>query len=158
MSDGRAVLIVDDDTFWRNHLVKRGREHGWSVTAVGNAPRAVRMIEDGDKMFSIALVDARSGKTVENRHRKGVWSHVDGLDVIRALHEHQPSCIRALTTALEYSNPVFGDERLGLHLYWDKSGEMDDIFKILDKWKVAPSLEGPVVLQADYRSHLERRK
>jgi CheY-like chemotaxis protein len=155
VGDGRAVLIVEDDKYWRNYLVEHCRERGWSVTALTNAPKALRIIKAGEKMFSIALVDARSGKTVEDPET-GSWSHVDGLDVIRALHEYQPFCIRVLDTALEYSYPVFGVEHLGLHLYWDKSGDIDKMFDVLDGWKEAPLLERPVVLQADYRSRREK--
>lgn len=148
----RSVLIVEDDPNWRDVYTEDCEEYGWKCNTVDNLPAALRLIETGDSMFDIAIVD----KGGSNALRGGVdvIKHRDGLTLLRRLKELQPFCIRVLSTGESWSREIFVDPTLGLHIFMDKAYYLenrDGMFRKLNSWHGTPDLEQPVLFTSPSR-------
>lgn len=141
----RSVLIVEDDENWRELYQEECQKRGWRHIAFDNVPQALRLIESSDpRMFDIAIVDKGGSNAL--RGKPDIIAHRDGLTVLRTLKEHQPTCVRMLSTGESWSPELFSDPTLALHIFIDKGfGDLGAAFKTVEGWRVPPALDKPII-------------
>ena len=82
MSEGKKILIVEDNDFVRMQVVSYLREAGYTVTEAVNGAEALRMIEPD---LALIIVDVR-------------MAPVDGFEFIKAVRGRNPTLPLILVT------------------------------------------------------------
>lgn len=117
-NDRKSILIVEDESDWRDIYIDDCTRRGWKITAFDNVSAALHEIESGDHIFDAAIVDKGDNEVV--RRGPEIIGYRDGLTVLRRLKELQPTCIRILATGESWSHSLFTDPSLRLHVFLDK--------------------------------------
>jgi len=127
----RSVIIVDDDLGFAESLAGILRQKGYAACCVDTPERALAALReppDGVAPALVALVDAHL---------------LCGVDVIPRLRAEQTELICVLMTASLDSQTAVAAMRRGAYDYFDKSGDADALFAVLDRCfdRVALQLE-----------------
>lgn len=121
MSDPNAILVVDDEIFFRERLVKAFIKRGLTVYQAGNYDEAIAMIEKHRP--SMAIVDLKMpGKS-------GLEVVQDGL----AINEEMKIVVLTGYGSIATATDAI---RLGAHSYLPKPADVGDILSSLTRESV----------------------
>ena len=116
MSDPNAILVVDDEVFFRERLVKAFIKRGFTVYQAGNYDEAIAMIEKHRPLM--AIVDLKMpGKS-------GLEVVQDGLAINEEMKVVVLTGYGSIATATDAI-------RLGAHSYLPKPADVGDILSSL---------------------------
>jgi len=120
----RSVLIVDDDTDFKESLADILAAKGYAVFAVGAADAAVRELCnscDNDDAVAVALLDVRLGVASS------------GVDLLSRLRDKRPELVCVMMTAELDTQTAIEALRRGAYDYFDKSCEPSALLAVLDR-------------------------
>lgn len=116
-TDGRSVLVVDDEDVFRNRLVLALRERGFDAKGVPTALEAIAAAEL--ETPECALVDLR-------------MPHLSGLHVVRKLHELDATTRIVVLTGYGSIATALDAVRSGAVHYLTKPADIDEIVSAFD--------------------------
>ncbi|MBK8170814.1 MAG: response regulator [Sandaracinaceae bacterium] len=127
MSDGRSVLVVDDENLFRERLVLALCQRGFEAAGVATAEEAIRSAELDTP--ECAVVDLRMPR-------------ISGLHVVRRLHDLDATTRIVVLTGYGSIATALDALRSGAAHYLTKPADIDDIISAFDHTG-APSLQPP---------------
>jgi len=107
-----AILVVEDDADMRAMLTRQLKGEGWSVTALSDGKAAMAAL--ARHAFDVVLTDV-------------VMGEVSGLDVLRAVHAHQPQARVILMTAFGSLESAIEAIRHGAYDYLTKPFKLVEV-------------------------------
>ena len=116
MTDLPRVLIVDDDTNFRQALEVITRDKGFDPIPVPTGKQALEIVAEQD--IQIALIDLK-------------LHSMDGLDVLRGIRERSPHTECILLTAHASRSSAIAAANQGAYSYIEKPFEMDELLLTL---------------------------
>ena len=138
--EDRTLLIVDDDTAFRERLVRAMRERGYD--AVGVADHAAAMQAARDESPELALVDLRlPGES--------------GLTVVRELKRLDPATVVVVLTGYGSIATAVESIRLGAATYLTKPADADQIEAAFDGTQPAAGADVPSLARVEWE-HIQR--
>ena len=109
----QSVLIVEDDEVYRTRLTRAFRDRGFDAREAAAGPEAISIAQQDSP--ELALVDMR------------MPGGLSGLDVVRALHDIDPTTRIVVLTAYGSIATALDAVRLGATHYLTKPVDMDEI-------------------------------
>lgn len=139
-TDGRTLLIIDDDDAFRERLVRAMRDRGYE--AAGVADHLSAMAAAHEESPELALVDLRlPGET--------------GLAVVRDLKQLDPSTIVVVLTGYGSIATAVESIKLGAASYLTKPADADQIVAAFDGVQPAENAEVPSLARVEWE-HIQR--
>lgn len=114
----RSILVVEDDTVYRERLVQALLDRG--LEAIG--------AENGDKGIALARRDSPELAVVDMR-----MPGMSGLEVVRELHAIDPTTRIVVLTAYGSIATAIDAVRLGAVHYLTKPADVDEILQAFDR-------------------------
>jgi two-component system response regulator RegA len=140
MTDARSLLIVDDDTAFRERLVRAMRDRGYEATGVADHPSAIEAARDESP--ELALVDLRlPGQS--------------GLTVVRELKALDPSTIVVVLTGYGSIATAVESIKLGAASYLTKPADADQIVAAFDGVQPNDDAQAPSLARVEWE-HIQR--
>ena len=142
MTDGRSLLIVDDDASFRERLVRAMRDRGYEASGVADHPAAIEAARDDSP--ELALVDLRlPGES--------------GLSVVRDLKALDSSTVVVVLTGYGSIATAVESMKLGAASYLTKPANADQIIAAFEIEPASGDLEFEIPTLAKLeREHIER--
>jgi len=135
-SDRPSILIVDDDEVYRNRLARAFTDRGYDVRTGNDYDTAVAAANEDSP--ELAVVDLKMpGKS--------------GLELVKALHEIDPSTKTVVLTGYGSIATAIDAVRLGATYYLSKPADADDIIGAFARGE-APPLDPPLPDSGDYKA------
>jgi two-component system response regulator RegA len=139
-SDGRTLLIVEDDTPLRDRLVQAMRDRGYEAVGASDRPSAIELARQESP--ELALVDLRlPGES--------------GLSVIRELKELDPSTVVVVLTGYGSIATAVESMKLGAATYLTKPADADRIVAAFDGVQPPDNTDVPSLARVEWE-HLQR--
>ncbi|AKU91304.1 response regulator transcription factor [Vulgatibacter incomptus] len=138
-----SVLVVDDDEIFRNRLARALTERGLEVRTAGDGEEALRLAREESP--EQAIVDLR-------------MPGISGLDVVRGLHEIDPSTRILVLTGYGSIATAVAAVRLGAVDYLAKPADVEQIRAALDGIQAddaAPPGDIPSLARVEWE-HIQR--
>lgn len=140
MTDARSLLIVDDDTAFRERLVRAMRDRGYEATGVSDHPSAIEAARDESP--ELALVDLRlPGES--------------GLAVVRDLKSLDSSTVIVVLTGYGSIATAVESIKLGAASYLTKPADADQIVAAFDGTQPPDEAEAPSLARVEWE-HIQR--
>ncbi|HLV66571.1 MAG TPA: response regulator, partial [Polyangiaceae bacterium] len=117
-TEGRSVLVVDDEDAFRERLVRALRARGFEATGVASAEEAIRLAER--ETPECAVVDLR------------MPGRLSGLHAVRKLHELDPTTRIVVLTGYGSIATALDAVRSGAVHYLTKPADIDEIVAAFD--------------------------
>jgi two-component system response regulator RegA len=131
-----SILIVDDDEVYRNRLARAFTDRGYDVRTGGDYDTALAAATEESP--ELAVVDLKMpGKS--------------GLELVKALHEIDPSTKTVVLTGYGSIATAIDAVRLGATYYLSKPADADDIIGAFARGD-APPLDPPLPDSGDYKA------
>jgi two-component system response regulator RegA len=140
MTEGRSLLIVDDDAAFRDRLVRAMRDRGFEAIGVADHPSAI----DAARVESpeLALVDLRlPGES--------------GLAVVRDLKSLDASTIVVVLTGYGSIATAVESIKLGAASYLTKPADADQIIAAFDGTQPSDDTQAPSLARVEWE-HIQR--
>jgi two-component system response regulator RegA len=140
MTDSRSLLIVDDDTSFRERLVRARRDRGFEATGVPDHAAAI----DAAQVESpeLAVVDLRlPGES--------------GLSVVRDLKALDASTVVVVLTGYGSIATAVESIKLGAASYLTKPADADQIVAAFDGTQPADDAQAPSLARVEWE-HIQR--
>lgn len=138
--EGRTLLIVDDDTAFRERLVRAMRDRGYETTGVPDHPSAVAAARGESP--ELALVDLRlPGES--------------GLTVVRELKRLDPSTVVVVLTGYGSIATAVESIKLGAASYLTKPADADQIEAAFDGTQPTEGADVPSLARVEWE-HIQR--
>jgi two-component system, response regulator RegA len=135
-SDRPSILIVDDDEVYRTRLARAFTDRGYDVRTGGDYDTALAAANEDSP--ELAVVDLKMpGKS--------------GLELVKALHEIDPSTKTVVLTGYGSIATAIDAVRLGATYYLSKPADADDIIGAFARGE-APPLDPPLPDSGDYKA------
>lgn len=138
--DGRTLLVVDDDSAFRERLVRAMRDRGFE--ARGAADHAAAMAAARHDSPELALVDLR-------------LSADSGLTVVRDLKALDPATVIVVLTGYGSIATAVESIKLGAASYLTKPTDADRIIAAFDGTLPAETADTPSLARVEWE-HLQR--
>jgi two-component system response regulator RegA len=139
-TDGRTLLIVDDDAAFRERLVRAMRDRGYEAAGVADHPSAIATAREDSP--ELALVDLRlPGET--------------GLAVVRDLKLLDPSTVVVVLTGYGSIATAVEAVKLGAASYLTKPADADQIVAAFDGVQPADTADVPSLARVEWE-HIQR--
>jgi len=140
MTDGRSLLIVDDDASFRERLVRAMRDRGYEASGVADHPAAIEAARDDSP--ELALVDLRlPGES--------------GLSVVRDLKALDSSTVVVVLTGYGSIATAVESMKLGAASYLTKPANADQIVAAFDGTQPLDEAEAPSLARVEWE-HIQR--
>ena len=140
MTDGRSLLIVDDDTAFRERLVRAMRDRGYEATGVADYSSAIDAAREESP--ELALVDLRlPGES--------------GLSVVRDLKALDSSTVVVVLTGYGSIATAVESMKLGAASYLTKPANADQIVAAFDGTQPADDRQAPSLARVEWE-HIQR--
>ena len=140
MTDGRSLLIVDDDTAFRERLVRAMRDRGYEAAGVADYPSAINAAREESP--ELALVDLRlPGES--------------GLSVVRDLKALDSSTVVVVLTGYGSIATAVESMKLGAASYLTKPANADQIVAAFDGTQPSDEGEAPSLARVEWE-HIQR--
>lgn len=140
MNDMRSLLIVDDDTSFRERLVRAMRDRGYEAIGVADHPAAIDAAREDSP--ELALVDLRlPGES--------------GLAVVRDLKTLDPSTVVVVLTGYGSIATAVESMKLGAASYLTKPANADQIVAAFDGVQPSNDTEAPSLARVEWE-HIQR--
>jgi len=140
MTDGRSLLIVEDDAALRDRLVRAMRDRGFEATGVSDHTAAIATAKDESP--ELALVDLRlPGES--------------GLSVVRDLKALDASTIVVVLTGYGSIATAVESVKLGAASYLTKPADADQIVAAFDGVQPPDDGEAPSLARVEWE-HIQR--
>ncbi|MEO8257695.1 MAG: response regulator [Acidobacteriota bacterium] len=140
MTDGRSLLIVDDDTAFRERLVRAMRDRGYEAAGVADYPSAIAAAREESP--ELALVDLRlPGES--------------GLSVVRDLKALDSSTVVVVLTGYGSIATAVESMKLGAASYLTKPANADQIVAAFDGTQPADDTLAPSLARVEWE-HIQR--
>ncbi|MEQ1907619.1 MAG: response regulator [Vicinamibacterales bacterium] len=140
MTDGRSLLIVDDDTAFRERLVRAMRDRGYEAAGVADYPSAIDAAREDSP--ELALVDLRLvGES--------------GLSVVRDLKALDSSTVVVVLTGYGSIATAVESMKLGAASYLTKPANADQIVAAFDGTQPADEAQAPSLARVEWE-HIHR--
>jgi two-component system response regulator RegA len=140
MTDGRSLLIVDDDTAFRERLVRAMRDRGYEAAGVADYPSAIDAAREDSP--ELALVDLRlPGES--------------GLSVVRDLKALDASTVVVVLTGYGSIATAVESMKLGAASYLTKPANADQIVAAFDGTQPADDTQAPSLARVEWE-HIQR--
>jgi len=127
--EAQTLLVVDDDTVFRTRLARAFRERGYAVREAANGDEALALAREESP--ELAVVDLR-------------MPGPGGLDVVRGLHEIDPTTRIVVLTGYGSVATAVEAMRLGATHYLAKPADADDLLAAFARAEGPPALDQPV--------------
>jgi two-component system response regulator RegA len=138
--DGRTLLIVDDDTAFRERLVRAMRDRGYEAIGVPDHASALEAAREDTP--ELALVDLRlPGES--------------GLAVVRDLKALDPSTVVVVLTGYGSIATAVESIKLGAASYLTKPADADQIVAAFAGVQPSPETEVPSLARVEWE-HIQR--
>ncbi|MEO7272169.1 MAG: response regulator [Vicinamibacterales bacterium] len=139
-SDGRSLLIVEDDTPLRERLVRAMRDRGFDVTGVSD--HAAALVVAREESPELALVDMRlPGES--------------GLEVIRDLKALDPATVVVVLTGYGSIATAVESIKRGAASYLTKPADADQIVAAFDGTQLDDRSDVPSLARVEWE-HIQR--
>jgi two-component system response regulator RegA len=140
MTDGRSLLIVDDDASFRDRLVRAMRDRGYEASGVADHPAAIEAAREDSP--ELALVDLRlRGES--------------GLSVVRDLKALDSSTVVVVLTGYGSIATAVESMKLGAASYLTKPANADQIVAAFDGTQPSDEGETPSLARVEWE-HIQR--
>jgi len=140
MTDGRSLLIVDDDSTFRERLVRAMRDRGFEATGVPDHPSAI--IAAQTETPELAVVDLRlPGES--------------GLAVVRDLKALDASTVVVVLTGYGSIATAVETIKLGAASYLTKPADADQIVAAFEGIQPRDDAEAPSLARVEWE-HIQR--
>jgi two-component system response regulator RegA len=140
MTDARSLLIVDDDTAFRERLVRAMRDRGYEAVGVADHPSAIEAARDESP--ELALVDLRlPGES--------------GLAVVRDLKALDSSTVVVVLTGYGSIATAVESVKLGAASYLTKPADADQIVAAFEGTQPADDGQAPSLARVEWE-HIQR--
>src|SRR5690348_9679052 len=140
MTDGRSLLIVEDDTAFRERLVRAMRDRGYEAVGVADYPSAIEAARAESP--ELALVDLRlPGES--------------GLSVVRDLKALDSSTVVVVLTGYGSIATAVESMKLGAASYLTKPVNTDQIIAAFDGTQPADDIQAPSLARVEWE-HIQR--
>jgi two-component system response regulator RegA len=140
MTDGRSLLIVDDDAGFRERLVRAMRDRGFETTGVADHSSAIEAARAESP--ELAVVDLRlPGES--------------GLAVVRDLKALDPSTIVVVLTGYGSIATAVESIKLGAASYLTKPADADQIVAAFDGTQPPDDTLAPSLARVEWE-HIQR--
>lgn len=140
MTDARSLLIVDDDTSFRERLVRAMRDRGYEATGVADHPSAIDAAHRESP--ELALVDLRlPGES--------------GLAVVRDLKTLDASTVVVVLTGYGSIATAVESIKLGAASYLTKPADADQIVAAFDGTQPPDETGAPSLARVEWE-HIQR--
>ena len=140
MTDARSLLIVDDDSAFRERLLRAMRDRGFEATGVADHDSAVDAARDESPEF--AVVDLRlPGQS--------------GLAVVRELKALDPSTVVVVLTGYGSIATAVESIKLGAASYLTKPADADQIVAAFDGIQPQEEAQTPSLARVEWE-HIQR--
>jgi two-component system response regulator RegA len=140
MTDSRSLLIVDDDTAFRERLVRAMRDRGFEATGVADHPAALEAAREESP--ELALVDLRlPGES--------------GLAVVRDLKALDASTVVVVLTGYGSIATAVESIKLGAAGYLTKPADADQILAAFEGTPPPVDAETPSLARVEWE-HIQR--
>ena len=140
MTDSRSLLIVDDDSSFRERLVRAMRDRGFEATGVPDHPSAVHAAQTESP--ELALVDLRlPGES--------------GLAVVRDLKALDASTVVVVLTGYGSIATAVESIKLGAASYLTKPADADQIVAAFDGTQPPDDAQAPSLARVEWE-HIQR--
>jgi two-component system response regulator RegA len=140
MTDARSLLIVDDDSAFRERLVRAMRDRGFEATGVGDHPSALHAAQADSP--ELAVVDLRlPGES--------------GLSVVRDLKALDASTIVVVLTGYGSIATAVESIKLGATSYLTKPADADQIVAAFDGTQPPDDAQAPSLARVEWE-HIQR--
>ena len=129
--DGSApleVLVVDDEPEVRELLVEYFRNRGLRVASAADGRAAVSALERDPSRYALVLTDLQ-------------LPHVDGLGVLRAARQANPSAVVVIVTGYASLESAIEAVRLGAYDYLTKPFSLGQLDVVLQRLQERQALE-----------------
>lgn len=114
----RTLLVVEDDTVYRERLVRALRDRGLEATGVADGEQALESARRESP--ELAIVDMR-------------MPGMSGLEVVRELHAIDPTTRIVVLTAYGSIATAIDAVRLGAVHYLTKPADVDEVLQAFDR-------------------------
>lgn len=140
MTDARSLLIVDDDTAFRERLVRAMRDRGYEAVGVADHPSALEAARGESP--ELALVDLRlPGES--------------GLAVVRDLKTLDSSTVVVVLTGYGSIATAVESIKLGAATYLTKPADADQIVAAFEGTQPADHAQAPSLARVEWE-HIQR--
>jgi two-component system response regulator RegA len=140
MTDARSLLIVDDDSAFRERLVRAMRDRGFEASGVADHPSALQAAQAESP--ELAVVDLRlPGES--------------GLSVVRDLKALDPSTIVVVLTGYGSIATAVESIKLGAASYLTKPADADQIVAAFDGTQPPDDAQAPSLARVEWE-HIQR--
>jgi len=140
MTDGRSLLIVDDDSTFRERLVRAMRDRGFEATGVPDHPSAI--IAAQTETPELAVVDLRlPGES--------------GLAVVRDLKALDASTVVVVLTGYGSIATAVETIKLGAASYLTKPADADQIVAAFEGTQPRDDSQAPSLARVEWE-HIQR--
>lgn len=140
MSDGRTMLIVDDDTAFRERLVRAMRDRGFDAT--GAADYGTAMAAAGQDSPELAVVDLRlPGES--------------GLTIVRELKAIDPATVVVVLTGYGSIATAVDSIKFGAASYLTKPTDADRIVAAFNGTPATDAVNVPSLARVEWE-HIQR--
>lgn len=140
MSDGRTMLIVDDDTAFRERLVRAMRDRGFAAT--GAADHASALAAAHQDSPELAVVDLRlPGES--------------GLTIVRDLKALDPATVVVVLTGYGSIATAVESIQLGAASYLTKPTDADRIVAAFNGTRASDATDVPSLARVEWE-HIQR--
>ncbi len=140
MTDSRSLLIVDDDTAFRERLVRAMRDRGYETTGAADHPAAMEIARE--ETPELALVDLRlPGES--------------GLAVVRDLKALDSSTVIVVLTGYGSIATAVQSMKLGAASYLTKPADADQIVAAFEGMQPSDDTQAPSLARVEWE-HIQR--
>jgi two-component system response regulator RegA len=140
MTDARSLLIVDDDTAFRERLVRAMRDRGYEAIGVADHPSAIEAARG--ETPELAVVDLRlPGES--------------GLAVVRDLKALDSSTVVVVLTGYGSIATAVESVKLGAATYLTKPADADQIVAAFEGTQPADDAQAPSLARVEWE-HIQR--
>jgi two-component system response regulator RegA len=140
MTDARSLLIVDDDTAFRQRLVRAMRDRGFEATGVPDHPSAMDVAREDSP--ELALVDLKLPGD-------------SGLAVVRDLKALDASTVVVVLTGYGSIATAVESIKLGAASYLTKPADADQIVAAFEGTQPSPAVEAASLARVEWE-HIQR--
>jgi two-component system response regulator RegA len=140
MTDGRSLLIVDDDGAFRERLVRAMRDRGFEATGVADHSSALRAAQEESP--ELAVVDLRLPGD-------------SGLAVVRDLKALDASTVVVVLTGYGSIATAVESIKLGAASYLTKPADADQIVAAFDGTLPPDEAQAPSLARVEWE-HIQR--
>jgi two-component system response regulator RegA len=140
MTENRSLLIVDDDSAFRERLVRAMRERGFEATGVSDHAAAISAAREESP--ELAVVDLRlAGES--------------GLAVVRDLKALDASTVVVVLTGYGSIATAVESMKLGAASYLTKPADADQIVAAFNGNQLAEDVQAPSLARVEWE-HIQR--